>query len=104
MSARRLAFVAFLIYLGVDLANPLLPGAVRFASGVVESVEADRARDADLAVPRPDALPALEVRAPDRAPSVLSVRPAPPGPRPGPARRRAIVPAAEPLPAAADDH
>jgi hypothetical protein len=104
MSARRLAFVAFLIYLGVDLANPLVPGAVRFVSGAVESVEADRARDAEPAVPRPDALPAREVRAPDRAPSALSFRPAPPGSRPGPALHRVIVPAAEPSPAAGDDH
>lgn len=103
MSARRLVFVAFLLYLGLDLANPLVPGAVRFVSGVVESVEADRARDAEPAVPRPDGLPTLEVPAPDRPPSAPSVRPAPPGARPGPAHHRVLVPVVE-SPAPGDDH
>jgi hypothetical protein len=65
MGKRGLTILLF-VYLALDFANPLMPGAVQFAGGFVEVVQADRARPemihvaADLApasapLPRPPA-------------------------------------------------
>jgi len=47
-----------LTYLFLDIANPMMPGAVQFVDGTIQVVQADRARPADadlpiLAVPVP---------------------------------------------------
>jgi hypothetical protein len=43
MGARRLVFL-LLLYVTLDFANPLMPGAVRFDGGGIETVHADRVR------------------------------------------------------------
>lgn len=60
MAARRLALL-LLLYVSLDVANPLMPGAVQFVDGSVEVVQADRARAESIAAPALLArLPALE--------------------------------------------
>ena len=60
MAARRLALL-LLLYVSLDVANPLMPGAVQFVDGSVEVIQADRARPESLAAPAPLVrLPALE--------------------------------------------
>lgn len=60
MAARRLALL-LLLYVSLDVANPLMPGAVQFVDGSVEVVQADRARPEGLAAPALLVrLPALE--------------------------------------------
>ena len=70
-----------LLYVALDFANPLMPGAVRFESGSIESVQADRAgREAVAATPAPSALETA-----DRLPPDPETRPriaAPDRPRP----------------------
>jgi hypothetical protein len=80
---RRLPLLV-LLYVGLDFANPLMPGAVRFEGGGVECVQADRvARAAAPALPGPAAL-GID----DPAPAEAVSRPPPPGPAvPRPARR-----------------
>jgi hypothetical protein len=40
-----------LTYLFLDIANPMMPGAVQFVDGTIQVVQADRARpDADLPI------------------------------------------------------
>jgi hypothetical protein len=57
-----------LLYVTLDFANPLMPGAVRFEGGRIEVVQADRsARIGAAIVPAPEtrpivALPVAEVR------------------------------------------
>jgi hypothetical protein len=50
--------VVLLLYVAVDFANPLMPGAVSFTDGSIEIVHAERARVGDLPgqVPRAPAL------------------------------------------------
>jgi hypothetical protein len=43
MDARRLALLLF-VYVTLDFANPLMPGAVRFDGGSVDAIRADRVR------------------------------------------------------------
>jgi len=50
MAASRLALF-LLVYVSLDVANPLMPGAVQFVHGSVEVVQADRARPEGLAGP-----------------------------------------------------
>jgi hypothetical protein len=45
MSASRLALL-LVVYVALDFANPLMPGAVSFEGGSVEAVDADGARPA----------------------------------------------------------
>jgi hypothetical protein len=66
-----------LLYMTLDFANPLMPGAVRFEAGAVESVQADRVtRVAVVVMPAPCAprtenlLPPDEVRLPLPAPAI----------------------------------
>lgn len=104
MDARRLALL-LVVYLTLDFANPLMPGAVRFEGGSVEAVRADRARPVTPAVPvslHPSPEPVIDrvahVRAHDR-----------PSPIPEPPRhavtriRRAPAASADP-PAVSEDH
>lgn len=44
--AGRLALL-LLLYVSLDFTNPLMPGAVRFVEGAVDTVSADRARTGD---------------------------------------------------------
>jgi hypothetical protein len=62
-----------LLYVTLDFANPLMPGAVRFESGRIEVVQADRSARIDAAI-----APAPETR-PIVSPPVAeaSLRPAP---------------------------
>lgn len=72
MTARRLALLLSL-YVSLDVANPLMPGAVQFVDGSVEVVQAERARSESLSAPAPLVrLPTLErpqvaVQAPPRS-------------------------------------
>ena len=50
MSARRFS-LWLLLYVSLDLATPLMPGAVQFVDGSVEVVQADRARPESLCAP-----------------------------------------------------
>lgn len=50
MAARRLALL-LLLYVSLDVANPLMPGAVQFVDGSVEVVQGDRARPGSLCAP-----------------------------------------------------
>jgi hypothetical protein len=87
---RHLA-LALLAYVGLDFANPLMPGAVSFAvEDSVEGIRADRARDTVPALPHtlPPA-PRDVVRAP-----AVSARSRPP-------RTPAATPRARPLARAA---
>jgi hypothetical protein len=87
-----------LVYVTLDFANPLMPGAVRFEAGAVESVQADRvARSAIAVAPDPAALRTDGLLPPD---AVLR----PPLPAPAmshPARRetrRVSAPRSDPSP------
>ena len=40
-----------LTYLFLDIANPMMPGAVQFVDGTIQVVQADRARPADADLP-----------------------------------------------------
>ena len=54
---RRLPLLV-LLYVTLDFANPLMPGAVRFESGCVEVVQGDRtARSEPLAIAGPALVP-----------------------------------------------
>jgi hypothetical protein len=48
--SRRWLALALLIYVTLDFANPLMPGAVQFDEGSVDVVQADRARPASAGV------------------------------------------------------
>lgn len=50
MSARRFSLL-LLLYVSLDVANPLMPGAVQFVDGSVEMVQADRARPENIVAP-----------------------------------------------------
>jgi hypothetical protein len=50
MDARRLALFLF-VYVTLDFANPLMPGAVRLDGGSVDAVHAERARPLAPSVP-----------------------------------------------------
>jgi len=50
MSARRFSLL-LLLYVSLDVANPLMPGAVQFVDGSVEVVQADRARAESIVAP-----------------------------------------------------
>jgi hypothetical protein len=104
MDPSRLAFL-LLVYVTLDFANPLMPGAVHFEGGSVDAVQADRARPVTPAAPvslQPSPEPVIDrvayIRAPDR-----------PSPIPEPRRyavtriRRAPAPSADP-PAGSEDH
>ena len=99
---RRLPLL-LLLYVTLDFANPLMPGAVRFEAGSVEVVQADRIARAAVA-----AMPAQAARDeapldPDRAQRVRV--PVSLGPRP--LRRLARrVPSrrSTPSPSSTDDH
>ena len=72
---RRLPLLV-LLYVVLDFANPLMPGAVSFERGAVESVPADRvARSPAAVMPAPAALRTEDLRPPE---GVLG----PPVPRP----------------------
>jgi hypothetical protein len=80
MDASRLALL-LLVYVTLDFANPLMPGAVRFDDGSVDVVHADRTRPvmptppADLASPSDIVIdPRAHVRAPDHPSSILQPR------------------------------
>jgi hypothetical protein len=92
------------LYVALDFANPLMPGAVNFSGGSVDMVDGDLARThiADMAAvlaPGPDALT-------DRpAPVQVSRRPAPVGARrDAPGRRPAPRSSPSDLPESAEDH
>ena len=60
MSARRFSLL-LLLYVSLDVANPLMPGAVQFVDGSVEVIQADRARAESIVAPTLLArLPTLE--------------------------------------------
>jgi hypothetical protein len=92
-----------LLYVTLDFANPLMPGAVRFEAGTVESVQADRVTRLSAAVmPAPaaprteDLLPRDEVLLPLPAPAI-----------PHQARRgvrRVAAPSSDPSPSPTEDH
>jgi hypothetical protein len=55
-----------LVYVALDFGNPLMPGAVRFEGGSLESVQADRAgREAVAAAPPPATLETADRLPPD---------------------------------------
>jgi hypothetical protein len=67
MRVARVPLFLLLAYVCLDIANPLMPGAVHFAHGTIRVVEADRARaSADThipAIPPPAPLTATTDRA-----------------------------------------
>jgi hypothetical protein len=81
-----------LVYITLDFGNPLMPGAVRFESGRIDAVQADRGARTDDSIvpapaPRPVAAPAaVQARArpapvasmPTRSPRRLARRVSPP--------------------------
>lgn len=76
---RRLPMLV-LLYVVLDFANPLMPGAVRFEGGSVEFVQADRAgREVVAVTPAPPALRTRDGLRPDRV--VRSSAPVPVTPR-----------------------
>lgn len=107
MKGRRLALL-LLVYLALDLGNPLMPGVVHFVGGRLDVVEAGRPRGADVPAP------AVAVRAaplwtgPERSPvsprlGALVAPPRPWLPRPWIPVRRALPSAAHPA-VSPDDH
>ena len=51
MRVPRVVSLLLLTYLFLDVANPMMPGAVQFVDGTIQVVQADRARpDADLPI------------------------------------------------------
>jgi hypothetical protein len=101
---RRRVPLLVLLYVTLDFANPLMPGAVRFEAGAVESVQADRvARSAATVMPAPAALRTEDLLPPDEALGVPV--PAPAIPRP--VRRdvrRVGSPRSDPSPSPIEDH
>jgi hypothetical protein len=99
---RRLPLLV-LLYVMLDFANPLMPGAVRFEAGAVESVQADRAGREAAVMPVPAALWTRELRPPDG----IRVRPVP---APAVSRRtrraahRVVPPSSDPSPSPTEDH
>ena len=93
-----------LLYVVLDFANPLMPGAVRFESGSVESVQADRAgREVGAVVPAPATLRTEDRLPPDPAPLAAMLAPA----MHDPARRdvrRVPAPRSDPPPSSTEDH
>jgi hypothetical protein len=93
-----------LLYVALDFANPLMPGAVRFERGLVESVQADRvARSPAAVMPAPATLRTERLLPPEGAPGT----PAPTPAEPGAVRRhvrRAAAPDSDPAPSPTDDH
>jgi hypothetical protein len=80
METRRVALL-LLVYVTLDFANPLMPGAVRFDDGSVDVVHADRARPAtpapavDLASSSEIVIdPRAHIRPPDRPNSIAQPR------------------------------
>ncbi len=75
--APRVVVLLLLLYVSLDLANPLMPGALHFVDGSVEAVEADRARPGDMWAPAPTAEvpapvpPARLLQAPVRSSPVI---------------------------------
>lgn len=101
---RRRVPLLVLLYVTLDFANPLMPGAVRFEAGAVESVQADRVARAPVAV-----MPALAaLRTEDRLPPGAVLRPPSPAPVISrPARRdirRVASPRYDRSPTPAEDH
>lgn len=104
MDASRLALL-LLVYVTLDFANPLMPGAVRFDGGSVDAVHADRGRPATPASPIDLPLSSetvidrvLHVRASDRPSPILEPR------RQPMTRIRRAPPSSSDLPTAAEDH
>jgi hypothetical protein len=78
---RRRLLLLLLLYVTLDFANPLMPGAVRFESGSVQVVQADRtARAAASGMPALATLRTEQVLAHDGEASVRPV-PVPVAPR-----------------------
>jgi hypothetical protein len=46
----RYLVVALLAYVAADFANPLMPGAVRFTAGTIETINAHRTGTSEIAV------------------------------------------------------
>jgi hypothetical protein len=104
MDASPLALLLF-VYVTLDFANPLMPGAVRFDGGSVDAVHAERARPVTPAAPVD--LPLASETVVDRVAHVrASGRPSPvPEPRRHAVTRiRRAPPSSSDLPAAAEDH
>jgi hypothetical protein len=83
MEARRLALpLVVLVYLALDFANPLMPGAVSFGEASVEIMNGDRARVGQLPAP---AEPTGPIPA---GPGAREIAAAPARPAPETGRRR----------------
>jgi hypothetical protein len=103
MAITRLPLLLLLAYVCLDIANPLMPGAVQLVHGTIHVVEADRARaDGDASIPPlgllAACLPALPVLAPGplarSRPAGRARRGRPPHPK-RPRARSSLPPPAE---------
>lgn len=104
MLARRFVFLV-LLYLSLDSANPLMPGAVQFLDGSFSVVSADRARHesprVDAAVlhhPAPGPTPLLPVLGPRPRPLIREQRLRPV------LTRRSLHAPPDPVPSSEDHH
>lgn len=71
MRITRLPLLLLLGYVCLDIANPLMPGAVQLVHGTIQVVEADRARTGGDAHIPATLTPARLMAIPDRGPSPL---------------------------------
>lgn len=107
MTAMGPWLILLAVYVTLDVANPLMPGAVQFEAGAVQSVQA-----ACPARPRLPAVPAIRsvesLRIAAVLPAVPAVRSAPVRPVPPPgarAMRRRVAPSAlDAPPSLSEDH
>ncbi len=105
---RRQLFLLVLVYVTLDFANPLMPGAVTFSAGSVDVVQADRtarmARPEAADARPPAALPTWTATLWDAtpAPSVPASTPAPVAT--GRSARRAPPPSDFAPPPPSEDH
>jgi hypothetical protein len=108
MADMRLARVALVVALclALDVANPLMPGALGFGvQNSVDSRQADRPRVDDVAGPLPPANTREQVDVLDPGLPGLCVVKSPPRLRTGHVPRRIpVAPSAHAAPAASDDH
>jgi hypothetical protein len=94
---RRQLLPLFLLYVTLDFANPLMPGAVRFEAGSIEVVQADRTARTARSAAAPARLPVAPptwIRTPS---DVALARPPVPVPLSAPAIALPAVRRAPPL-------
>jgi hypothetical protein len=105
---RRQLFLLVLGYVTLDFANPLMPGAVTFAAGSVEVVQADRtarmARPAAVPARLPAALPTWTATLWDATPTRTAPASTPAPVATGRSARRAPPPSDFAPPPPSEDH